>query len=88
MVGLGLIAGAVTVTVGTGAAATASTATTVGTGVMADGDPTNEVNAIADTVNSVCGGDYCASEAQNLSNAVSKVIPGNPEQALEHIIYN
>ena len=53
-----VVAGAVTVTVGAGAAATAATATTVGTAVMADGDPTNEVNAIADTVNSACGGDY------------------------------
>lgn len=81
-----VVAGAITVTAGDGAAATAATATTVGTAVMADGDPTNEVNAIADTVNSACGGDYCASEAQDLSNKLADVIPNNPGDAFSHII--
>ena len=82
------LTGVITVTAGATTAAATATATTVGTAVMADGDPTNEVNAIADTVNSACGGDYCASEAQDLSNAISDVIPSNPGEAYNHIINN
>ena len=67
-----VVAGAVTVTVGAGTAATSAIATTVGTAVIADGDPTNEVNAILDTANSACGGDYCASETESLFRAVSQ----------------
>ena len=80
--------GAISVTVGAGAAATAATATTVGTAVMADGDPTNEVNAVLDTANSACGGDYCASEIQDISNSAARVVPNNPQDALNHIINN
>jgi len=68
-----VVAGAVTVTVGAGAAATAATATTVGTAVMADGDPTNEVNAVLDTANAACGGDSCASEIEQIFSSSSSV---------------
>lgn len=73
MIAGGLAAvGAISVTVGAGAAATAATVTTVETTVMADGDPTNEVNAVLDTANAACGGDYCASETESLFRAVSQ----------------
>jgi hypothetical protein len=48
----GLVAtGVVTVATGTSAAATAATGTAIGTAVMADGDPTNEVTALQQGVN-------------------------------------
>ena len=72
--GAGILAltGVITVTAGATAVAATTTASTVGTAVMADGDPTNEVNAILDTANSACGGDYCASETESLFRAVSQ----------------
>ena len=88
--GAGVLAltGVISVTAGATAVAATTTATTVGTAVMADGDPTNEVNAVLDTANSACGGDYCASEAQDLSNALARVVPSNPGEAYNHIINN